>query len=315
MSDAQAQERTQVPDHRGLAEPQLEALVAEGWELPPALTGSRRRLAQAVPALYPLAVAAHRARRRVRWLTSGTRWATRRRGDDLPVRVKRHNSLLLRQLGESEMWLQHNKVANLRIAAPRLDGLLIHPGETASFCRLVGKASRRRGYVEGMLLSNGKARAGMGGGICQLANLLHWMYLHSPLTVVERSAHGWDPFPDNGRVIPWGTGCAVFYNYVDLQVRNDTAATFQLRTRVGSRYLEGELRADRALPYSYSVYAKDEQFLRIGGRYFRRNEIWRSVIDRRTGDRVGEELLKRNFALATYVPKEIEGAEPPRDAA
>ncbi|SDT16735.1 VanW family protein [Actinopolymorpha singaporensis] len=287
----------------------LRSLVADGWELPVALTGRRRRVAQVAPALYPLAVAAHRARRRVRWLTSRTRWAHERAAEPLPVRVKRHNSLLLRQLGESEMWLQHNKVANLRLAAPRVAGLLIRPGETLSFCRTVGKATRRRGYVDGMLLSNGKARAGLGGGICQLANLLHWMVLHSPLTVVERSAHGWDPFPDNGRVIPWGTGCAVFYNYVDLQVRNDTDATFQVLAGVGDRYLEGELRADRELPHSYSVYARDEQFLTLGGRHFRRNEIWRSVIDRRTGNRVREELLKRNFALATYVPKGFEAGQ------
>ena len=53
----------------------LRSLVADGWELPVALTGQRRRVAQVAPALYPLAVAAHRARRRVRWLTSGTHWA------------------------------------------------------------------------------------------------------------------------------------------------------------------------------------------------------------------------------------------------
>lgn len=281
----------------------LDMLLADGWVLPPMLLGRRRRLAAAVPALYPLAVAVHRARRRLRWMTAGTSWAVEHADQHLPVRIKKHNSLLLRQLGDSEMWLQHNKVHNLQIAAPRLHGLLIRPGETFSFCRTVGKATRRKGYVQGMLLSNGRARAGLGGGICQLANLLHWMVLHSPLTVVERSTHGWDPFPDNGRVIPWGTGCAVFYNYVDLQVRNNTDATFQLHVCVGERYLEGELRADRELPYSYSVYASGEEYLQLGEKYFRRNEIWRSVIDRRTGDRVREELLKRNFALATYAPR------------
>ena len=73
-----------------------------------------------------------------------------------------------------------------------------------------------------MRLSDGARGAGVGGGICQLANLLHWMVLHSPLTVVERSEHSFDPFPDNGRVLPWGVGCSIAYNYVDLVVRNDT---------------------------------------------------------------------------------------------
>jgi vancomycin resistance protein VanW len=203
--------------------------------VPPARVTARPRLSERHPGLYPLAVRVHRARRRLRWLTSGDRWASERTSADLAVRVKRHRSLLLRELGASEMWMQHNKVTNLRLAAARVDRILVRPGETFSFNRVVGNCTRRKGYVEGMRLSNGDAQAGVGGGICQLANLLHWMFLHSPLTVVERSEHSFDPFPDNGRVLPWGVGCSIVYNYVDLVVRNDTDATFQILVSVGER--------------------------------------------------------------------------------
>ena len=270
--------------------------------VPPARVTAPPRLSQRHPALYPLAVRVHRARRRVSWLTSGTTWATERRATPLPARVKRHRSLLLRTLGDSEMWLQHNKIVNLRLASARVDGLLIRPGETFSFNRVVGNCTRRKGYVEGMRLSNGTAQPGVGGGICQLANLLHWMFLHSPLTVVERSEHSFDPFPDNGRVLPWGVGCSIVYNYVDLVVRNDTALTFQLLVGVGERNLEGELRAGTLPAHAYSVFARDEQFLHHEGRHYRRNEIWRKVVDRRTGDAVGEDLVKSNCALVTYLP-------------
>ena len=37
---------------------------------------------------------------------------------------------------------------------------------------------------------------------------------------------------------------------------------------------------------------------------WRRNEIWRTLIDRRTGDAVGEELVKRNCAVVKYPPPE-----------
>ncbi len=252
--------------------------------------------------IYPLAVELHRLRRRWTWLRATTPVARRREPAALPVRAVRHNSLLLRTLGTSEMWLQHNKIINLRTAAGCVDGLLIGPGEEFSFCRTVGRTTRRRGYVDGMLLDNGRATTGVGGGICQLANLLHWMVLHSPLTVTERSEHSFDPFPDQGRVLPWGVGCAVYYNYVDLRFRNDTETTFQLRVRVGERYLEGELRCADPIPHSYSVEAVDEGFDLVDGQWFRHNEIWRDVIDRRTGDRVGRELLKRNRALVSYVP-------------
>ncbi len=272
------------------------------FELPVALRARRPRLTERVPALFPAAVALHRARRRVAWAASGIDWATRRSAEDLPVRVKQHKSLLLRTLGDSEMQLQHNKVTNLRIAVERINGLVLEPGQEFSFCRTVGKASRRKGYVDGMLLDNGEAKAGVGGGICQLANLLHWMVLHTPLVVTERSEHGFDPFPDNGRVLPWGVGCAIYYNYVDLRFRNDSPATYQLKVSVGDRYLEGEIRSDRTPTHSYKVFAVDERFVPQGDRWFRMNEIWRNVIDRRTGDYVGRELIKKNCALVKYVP-------------
>ena len=164
------------------------------------------------------------------------------------------------------MALQHNKVVNLRLASARTDGVVIRPGETFSFNKVVGNCTRRKGYVVGMRLSNGDASAGVGGGICQLANLLHWMFLHSPLTVVERSEHSFDPFPDKNRVLPWGVGCSIVWNYVDLVVRNDTDTTFQVHTWLEEKHLRGELRADRPIEHSYKVEARDEEFVRLVGR-------------------------------------------------
>ena len=153
-----------------------------------------------------------------------------------------------------------------------------------------------------MKLSNGEAEAGIGGGICQLANLVHWMVLHSRLTVVERSEHSFDPFPDQGRVLPWGVGCSIVYNYVDLVVRNDTDHAVQVRTWLGERYLHGQLRTDVRPEHSWKVEARGEQFLRSEGRVYRRNQIWRRVVDRRTGEQVGEEQVLSNCALVAYEP-------------
>ena len=237
---------------------------------------------------------------------SGATWASYRSPGDLPVRVHRHASPLLRRLEGVDMVLQHNKVVNLRLATARTDRLVIRPGETFSFNKVVGSCSRRRGYIEGLRLSDGAPAAGVGGGICQLANLLHWMFLHSPLTVVERSEHSVDPFPDSGRVLPWGVGCTIVYNYVDLVVCNDTATTFQLRTWVDEQHLHGELRADRALPVSYAIEARRERFERgPAGLVRRSNEIWRTVRDRRTGDVLAEELVRRNRAEVKYALRRV----------
>ena len=50
------------------------------------------------------------------------------------------------------MDLQRNKIVNLRLAAARLDGILLRPGETFSYWKLIGKPTRRKGYLDGMVL-------------------------------------------------------------------------------------------------------------------------------------------------------------------
>lgn len=278
------------------------------------LANRRPRLSERLPVLLPLAVQVHRARRRMNWLSSDAKWAGRRTAVDLDVLVRGHDSVLLRQLGESDMKLQHSKITNLRLAAAKLDGLLIDPGETFSFNKVVGNCTRRAGYVDGMRLSRGAVVPGVGGGICQLANVVHWLVLHSSLTVTERSEHSVDPFPDEGRVVPWGTGCSIVYNYVDLQVRNDTASSYQLRVSVGDTHLSGELRSNAPQQRGYAVYAANERFHRRGATFFRANQIYRTVTDEQSGERLGEELVRSNCAVVRYLPLAADVHELPMPA-
>lgn len=185
------------------------------------------------------------------------------------------------------------------LAVSSINGIVIAPGEHFSFCRLVGRPTRKRGHVEGMELSFGEARSG--SGICQLSNLIHWMAIHSTLVVVERSNHSFDPFPDEGRVLPFGSGAAIFYNYVDLVLHNPTDRHFQLKLNVGKQQLEGELLCDRVREFRYHVYQVGHRFLREGGRVFRENEIWREVRSKGQGSEVLEnERLYRNRVVVKY---------------
>jgi len=155
-------------------------------------------------------------------------------------------------------------------------------------------------------LSFGKAQAGIGGGICQISNLIHWLVIHSPLTVVERHHHSFDPFPDDGRVLPFGSGATVFYNYLDYQFTNNTEHTFQINLWFTEKCLEGELRINTELEYGYHVFEKDHQFLKIENRFFRKNEIWRNkILKFKSGQIVETELITKNFARVTYTPEEF----------
>ena len=56
------------------------------------------------------------------------------------------------------------------------------------------------------MISSGGFRSGVGGGLCQLANMVHWLLLNSPLTVTELHHHSDALFPDERRTVPFGTG-------------------------------------------------------------------------------------------------------------
>jgi len=264
----------------------------------------KKLLSQRNPILYFLAVWTKRLKRMAEWYLGNKTYAHSRSDNKLPFRIKKHQSVLLKKLGESDMQLQVNKVTNLKIAVKNIDGILIRPGETFSFCKLVGLPTKRKGYLLGMELSFGEARAGIGGGICQISNLINWLVIHSPLTVTERYHHSFDPFPDEGRVLPFGSGATVFYNYRDYQFTNNTEHTFQINLWFSDKCLEGELRIDKELDYAYHVVEKEHQFLKIDGQYYRKNEIWRDkILKFESGKIVESELITKNFARVMYKPE------------
>ena len=264
----------------------------------------RKLLSQRHPVLYFLAVWTRRLIRYGDWYFDNKKYAKERTTEKIAFRVKKHQSVLLKKLGDNNEQLQLNKVTNLKIAVKQLDGILIKPGETFSFCKLVGLPTKRKGYLLGMELSFGEARAGIGGGICQISNLIHWLVMHSPLTVTERYHHSFDPFPDDGRVLPFGSGATVFYNYRDYQFTNNTEHTFQINLWFSDKCLEGELRIDKELDYAYHIIEKEHQFLKIDGQFFRKNEIWREkILKFESGKIIETELLTKNFARVTYEPE------------
>lgn len=267
-------------------------------------TRERKLISQIHPALYFCAVWYRRIIRYCDWyIIRKDKFSSYRTKELLPYRIKKHQSVLLRKLGDCDMQLQINKVTNLNIALNQISGIIIKPGEVFSFYKLVGLPTRKKGYLEGIELSFGKARPGIGGGLCQIANLIHWLAMHTPLTISERYHHSFDPFPDDGRVLPFGSGATVFYNYKDYQITNNTKNIFQINIWLSEKCLEGEIRIDEELDYAYHVFEKDHQFLKIKGIFYRKNEIWRNKILKFKGGKVIEtELLTKNFARVAYTP-------------
>lgn len=262
---------------------------------------SRILFCELCPFAYRLSMEKEILKRHFKDLLDHTAFANERVGESLPVVVYRHNSLIRRRLGNVNMQLQENKATNLALAVKHIDGLIIRPGETFSVWRQIGRTTAKKGYKEGLTIAKGQPSQGIGGGLCQLSNLIHWMVLHSDLTIVEHHHHdGLDLFPDFGRQIPFGTGTSISYNYIDYRVRNDSDRTYQLCLRVEGEYLYGELRATAALPHTYHIHAENEFFSREEGIVYRNGQVFRDTIDRTTGSIVSTDLIRTNHARVMY---------------
>lgn len=250
----------------------------------------------------------YRLMRYMLWYFGGLHFA-RRRAEKCPYTHFTHRTPLLRKLKDVDMQYQYNKITNLRLAAARLDGVVLRPGEPFSYWRLIGHPTRRKGYLDGIVLFCGTFRPGVGGGLCQLSNLIYWMTLHTSLTITERYRHSYDVFPDCGRTQPFGSGATCVYPYRDLMIRNDTQMTFRLHVRVGEEFLEGEWLADCRSEYRYRIVEKNHCMkTQFWGGYSRHNELYREVFDTE-GQRLGEQYVTRNDALMMYSPFLSEGTK------
>lgn len=241
-------------------------------------------------------------RRYLLWLSPKYKFAKEKLNKDLKYKYFEHKSLLLKNLKDVDMVYQYNKITNLKIAVQKLDRIVIHPGETFSYWKLIGKTTRKKGYVPGMVLFCGTYKMATGGGLCQLSNLIYWMTLHTPLTITERYRHSYDVFPDSNRTQPFGSGATCVYPYRDLMLTNNTNSDFELRVWVGDKYLEGAWYSDSLPLYNYEIIEKNHEMRgEPFGCYSRHNELYRLVY-KANGKLLKEEYITENHALMMYSP-------------
>lgn len=262
----------------------------------------RRLFCEINPFFYKISVEKEILRRKLRDMIHHTRFAETRKPEELlPHIVKGHTSPLIRRLHGVDIALQENKAENIRIASGKVNGLVIFPGETFSFWHTAGRPRAKDGYKNGLVIAGGQRfESGVGGGMCQMANLIHWLVLNSPLTVTELHHHSDALFPDERRRIPFGTGTSIFYNYIDYRFRNDTDQPVQLVLWIENGELCGEMRSERAFPYRYKLVEENHHFRKEGTEYYRISQVYRLVIDRETNETIEKELLLDNHSRVLY---------------
>lgn len=214
--------------------------------------------------------------------------------------VYKSESLLRRKLGNVDEKLQINKIHNLELAIPNVNNTVIPPNKMFSFWNLIKKPTYDKGYLDGMLLADGHVLEGVGGGLCQLANMIHWLFLHTGMIVKEHWHHDYDIFPDSGRTLPFGSGASVFFNYFDLQYLNATKETYTLCLKLTDTHLVGEVWSNKVQNIKYSVIEEDHKFYKENNKTFRENKLYKITIDKITGNTINKQLIKHNNSQVLY---------------
>lgn len=109
-----------------------------------------------------------------------------------------------------------NRTTNLILAAKKINGTVLMPGETFSYNKTVGARTIAAGYKEAPIYVSGKVEDGLGGGICQITTTLYNAVLYANLEVTERSNHQFVPSYAGA-----SRDATVVYGAIDFKFKNN----------------------------------------------------------------------------------------------
>ena len=156
------------------------------------------------------------------------------------VKTEEINSFGIKELiGVGKSSFSHSipgRVFNVNLAASRISGVIVPPGEEFSFDKTVGEISKQTGYQTAYIISQGKTVLGDGGGVCQVSTTTFRAALDAGLPITERKAHAYRVGYYEQDSAP-GIDATIFYPSVDLRFLNDTGHHILIQSTVDTKNL------------------------------------------------------------------------------
>lgn len=120
-----------------------------------------------------------------------------------------------------------NRSTNLVIAAEKINGKVLMPGEVFSFNKVVGKRTVEDGYKDAKIYADGGVVDGLAGGICQISSTLYNTVLLADLEIVERRNHSYTT-----SYVAAGRDATVVYGAIDFQFKNSRSYPIKIEATV-----------------------------------------------------------------------------------
>jgi vancomycin resistance protein YoaR len=191
---------------------------------------------------------------------------------------------------------------NLRLAASKLDGHVLLPGETFDFNEVVGPRDEANGYRVAPVIAEGELVDGIGGGTCQISGTLHGAVFFAGLELVERTSH-----TRPSSYIKMGLDATVVYPTINFRFKNSFEFPVVLHETVKNGSVRAEIlgpernhvvtfirRVTEALPYEQ--IERDDERLPRGVRVLAQRGVAGFAITRYRIVREGPHAIRERWA-------------------
>lgn len=124
------------------------------------------------------------------------------------------------------------RIHNVSSAAQAVDGMILPPGGTFDYEKVIRKAEKEYGFREAPVIVNGRLTPGIGGGICQVSSTVYNAALLTGLDIVERRNHSLPV-----KYLPKGLDATFASGAINFRFKNNTGKSLLIHAKVQGGYL------------------------------------------------------------------------------
>ena len=125
-----------------------------------------------------------------------------------------------------------NRSTNIALAASKINGTVLMPGEEFSFNGTVGKRTAANGFKTATVYSNGQVTTDYGGGICQVSSTLYNSVLRANLEITNRVNHTFTV-----GYVPIGLDATVSWGSPDFKFKNSRSYPIKIVATTSNKRL------------------------------------------------------------------------------
>ncbi len=122
-----------------------------------------------------------------------------------------------------------NRDFNISLACNAINGTVLQPGEEFRWSKIVGQASKEKGYLPAPVIINKKSTTGYGGGVCQVSTTLYNALLDTSIVPTEHHHHSiGSAYSKNDATVAYGSKDFAFINTYNFPIRIEASSYYSI---------------------------------------------------------------------------------------